>query len=106
MGSKKDLQELLLLEDKARKLDLDVSRRKDVRAHVLRWSEAFLERLQVERTFRSSPGRGEGILDLPIQEGPRSIDDVLSCFEENVAREGGVFASPGHLVRDLVGCQY
>ena len=101
------------MEAKARALDLGAPERTRLATSVVGWSEEFLQDEEKKAYYfpsssssSSSPAAGEGgsgLLDIPFRETPRAVEEVLACFDENVARQGVVNTASGHLVRTIAG---
>ena len=90
-------ERLCELEPLARRLDPDSAGRAELRAPVVQYSEAFLERLPDARTFQHAPELGDGVLDLPIQEEGRAVEGVVAVIRDAVDTAGLNPASGGHV---------
>lgn len=82
---KKKIEEL---EKTARRLEPDTERRGDWNAQVQRHADRFLDQLPKEKAFRSSAGKGRGILELDIPEEGRSMEQLLSAVDQHIDHEG------------------
>ena len=72
----------------------------DNRAHwnntVQAYADDFLDNFNQNNTYVMSEDMGKGILDFPIEEEGKSIEDVLDCLKENVDTPNLNPASGGH----------
>ncbi len=85
------------LEATALELEPDAKGRAHLRESVLRHGDRFLESLASARAFVVEEGSGEGLLDAPIRDEGRPIEELLDLFEREVERPGLNPASGGHL---------
>jgi aromatic-L-amino-acid/L-tryptophan decarboxylase len=90
-------EEILGLEEEARRLEPTVEIRQAVRDHVVSYSEKFLDNIEHINAFNISDTKGSGLLDSPISEDPIEIGEALSLVAENVDGPGLNPASGGHL---------
>jgi glutamate/tyrosine decarboxylase-like PLP-dependent enzyme len=91
------LDRLRLLERAARPLEPGSSRRRRLRDAAVASSERFLRRIETLKAYEEGCGTGAGLLDAPIAEHGRPLDEVIALLEREVVRPGGNPASPGHL---------
>ncbi len=92
-----DIREIQRLEKVSRLLEPEADTRKNVRDHVLGYTEDFLERIGNIRAFVSDHNGGIGILDGAIGEDPVPIGRLLELVRDNVDHPGLNPASGGHL---------
>jgi aromatic-L-amino-acid/L-tryptophan decarboxylase len=91
------LERLARLEAASRALDPDAHGRGPLRDAVVGYAEGFLDALPLARTYVRTEDQGLGLLDFPIAEEGRPIEEVLSLLAEHVDRPGLNPASGGHL---------
>ena len=85
------------LEEAAQVLEPDAAERASLQAQVARYVEEFLERLPQDLAFRATEDKGIGLLDAPISEHARSLDEVLALLKQHVDGPGVNVGSPGHM---------
>ena len=85
------------LESEARALEPGPSERRDIRNAVVAHAEEFLEGLDGGNAYVVTDHKGAGLLDLPIQEAGRSMDELLDRWTHDVEVPGLNPASGGHL---------
>ena len=85
------------LEPESRRLDPDESQRLQWLGEVRDYGESFLATLPEDRAFQTSDSQGSGVLDLPIDEEPRQLEELLSMMSTEVDGPGINPASGGHL---------
>jgi aromatic-L-amino-acid decarboxylase len=89
--------ELLALEQQARRLEPNENARRSAREVVIEYSETFLNNVQNLRTYNPTESKGAGLLDSPISEEGIDIDEAIGLIRENVDTPGLNPASGGHL---------
>lgn len=88
---------LATLEAQARALEPDAAARRDLRNAVVHQAEEFLEELEDRRAYVVTDHKGAGLLDFPIRETGRSIEELLDRWTHDVEVPGLNPASGGHL---------
>lgn len=91
------LDKIKALEQLALQLDPKGAERQHIREQVVQYSEDFLENLDTIATYQVTTDKGKAIYDSPIQEEPKTIEDLLKVVAYNVDRPGLNPASGGHL---------
>lgn len=91
------LERLRRLERAARPLEPGASRRRALRRAALASSERFLRRVHAMKGFQETEDKALGLLDLPLSERGRPVEQVLGLFEREVVRPGAATASGAHL---------
>jgi aromatic-L-amino-acid decarboxylase len=91
------LAELRRLEHAARPLEPGAGRRKRLRAAALASAERYLRHTATQPAYVNTDDRSAGLLDAPIRERGRPVDEVIRLFEREVIEPGAHPASPGHL---------
>jgi glutamate/tyrosine decarboxylase-like PLP-dependent enzyme len=91
------LDRLDQLERAARPLEPGITRRKRLRNAVVASSERFLRTIGSRKAYVETDDKGSGLLDAPIGEEGRALDQVLAHLEHDVVRPGATTASGGHL---------
>jgi glutamate/tyrosine decarboxylase-like PLP-dependent enzyme len=91
------IDKIIALEKQASPLEPNANQRLGIRKKVVNYTENFLEALGTKKCFNDSPENGIGLLDAPISDTPRAIDQTLKLFEDNVDFPGLNPASGGHL---------
>jgi aromatic-L-amino-acid/L-tryptophan decarboxylase len=90
------LDKIRELEEVSRKLEPLSGNRDHWNRAVQRYADTFLDDFNTHTTFVMSEDMGKGILDFPIEEDGKPIEDVLQCLEENVDTPNLNPASGGH----------
>jgi glutamate/tyrosine decarboxylase-like PLP-dependent enzyme len=85
------------LESISRKLEPLASERMVWNKAVQIYADDFLDNLKDQKAFTVSQDLGKNILNLPIEEEGKSIEEVLECLKENVDTPNLNPASGGHL---------
>ena len=85
------------LEKTSRLLEPDAGERKAVRKKVISYTEDFLKNIEKIKAYNITPDKGIALLDSPIEEKGRGIDELISLIKENVDTPGLNPASGGHL---------
>jgi len=75
---------ILQLEEKARLLEPNAGTRKAWTGAVNEYAESFLSEIETLKAWNETTAKGEGILDLPIADHPRKMEDLLSVIEKEV----------------------
>jgi len=91
------LAELRRLERAARPLEPGAGRRKRLRAAALASAERYLRHTATQPAYVNTDDRSAGLLDAPIREHGRPVDEVIRLFEREVVEPGAHPASPGHV---------
>ncbi len=86
-----------LLEEKARILEPNQSKRIHWQRKVEEYAFDFLDQLPKVKTFIQSENNGKNLSNHPIKDTPSSVEEVLNILEENVDHPGLNPASGGHL---------
>jgi glutamate/tyrosine decarboxylase-like PLP-dependent enzyme len=89
--------DILQLEHEARKLEPNSAERRDIREHVVDYSESFLSKVDSFPTYVTTESKGRRLFDSPIGEQGMRIDDAIDLIRENVDTPGLNPASGGHL---------
>ena len=85
------------LEKIARQLEVDDTTKSEWLDHVDAYTSSFLDNLANAPTFIYNHERSEGLLDFPIQDGPREMNTLVSALQQYVDGVGLMPASAGHL---------
>ncbi|HSP07160.1 MAG TPA: aminotransferase class V-fold PLP-dependent enzyme, partial [Acidobacteriota bacterium] len=88
---------ILELERVARQLEPSAGQRKSVRDRVIRYTEKFLNEIEVRKAYQVSDSNGAGLLKSPVSERPLPADQVLALVRDHVDYPGLNPASGGHL---------
>ena len=91
------LDKIEKLEKISTKLELKPEKRKAWNQSVQDYVESFLEGFNKTTTYQVSEEMGKGILDLPIEEEGRPIDELLKAYAENIDQPSLNAAAAGHL---------
>ena len=91
------VDDIRLLERKARALELDGPQRKASLSAVADYADAFLETLDQRPAFRLEEEMGRGLYDLAIGEKGKPMAQLLACLADHVDNQGVNGASGGHL---------
>ena len=89
--------EILRLEQEARKLEPDSAERRATRGAVVDYSEHFLDKVESLKTYITTESKGRELIDSLISEDGIGIEKVLRLIKENVDTPGLNPASGGHL---------
>lgn len=89
-------QQLKKLEKQARKLQLSATERDKLLDKAKDYGENFLENLPELPAYDESEEMGRGVYDLPFEEQPKKIDDVLDVLQSEVDTPGLNPASGKH----------
>ncbi|HVF47537.1 MAG TPA: aminotransferase class V-fold PLP-dependent enzyme, partial [Pyrinomonadaceae bacterium] len=89
--------QLLALEEIARRLEPSAGEREAVRGPIIEYSEDFLDRIESINTYNVSDTKGGALLDVRIGEVGIGIDAAIDLIRENVDTPGLNPASGGHL---------
>ncbi len=84
------------LEKISTQLELKPEKRKKWNQSVVSYIDHFLDDFNPNTTFHASEDMGKGILDVPIEEGGKPIEDLLVALKDNVDRISLNPASAGH----------
>ena len=84
------------LEKISTQLELKPEKRKNWNASVVSYIDRFLDEFNPNTTFVVSEDMGKGILDIPIEESSKTMEELLVALKENVDRPNLNPASPGH----------
>jgi len=90
-------EQLIKLETAALDLEPTADARSLAQRAVLGYAEDFLDHMGSLKTYESSAGKGEGLLDSPISDDFIDINDAIRLIRDNVDRPGLNPASGGHL---------
>jgi len=85
------------LEDLSRELEPDRTAREALREPVVRYGERFLESLPTAPTYVDNPELAAGLLELPLRDEGRSVDELLVAIGRHVDTAGLNPASGGHV---------
>ncbi|MEZ5057370.1 MAG: aminotransferase class V-fold PLP-dependent enzyme [Saprospiraceae bacterium] len=85
------------LEPLSKTLEPDEKKRKEWEAEIFGYAGEFLNEVNSLKGYDGSDDMGKGILDLELDGGPRSLDQILPALKKNVDRAGINPASGGHL---------
>ncbi len=88
---------IIQLETIAQKLEPHEELRSQWTHEVQQYAEHFLDTIRSRKTFIETEDKGSGLLDFPVQEEGRRIEELLDLIRENVDRPGLNPASGGHL---------
>lgn len=91
------LDKIKALETIAKGLEPNASERKIIRNAVVNYSEEFIENIEQINAYQITKDKGRGILNLPIEEGGKTIDTLVEAVKANVDYPGLNPASGGHL---------
>ena len=75
---------ILALEKVAKLLEPNSATRKDWTGAVNGYAESFLSQIEDLKAWNETSSKGEGILDLPIIDHPRKMEELLSVIEKEV----------------------
>ncbi|MFN6964820.1 MAG: pyridoxal phosphate-dependent decarboxylase family protein [Pyrinomonadaceae bacterium] len=90
-------EQIVALENQARKLDPTPDARAAARSAVVDYAERFLDRIDSINAYNRSDEKGAALLTSPIAEDGIDIDEALGLIAENVDTPGLNPASGGHL---------
>ncbi len=90
------LREIKKLEAVSRKLEPIAANREHWNKTVQAYADNFLDDFNQHTTFVVSEDLGKNILDFPIEEVGKTIEEVLDCLKENVDTPNINPASGGH----------
>lgn len=76
------------LEQEARKLEVDSADRRELIRKTQAYGEAFLQDLPNKPAHVVSPEMGRGVYELPIDEQPTSLDQLLTLLDTEVNTPG------------------
>jgi glutamate/tyrosine decarboxylase-like PLP-dependent enzyme len=88
---------ILELQRQSASLEPDEATRHRLLAQVEQYSDDFYRDIDTRKTYHLSEHRGEGLLQHPVQEEPRSLDQLMELVREQVDRSGLNPASGGHM---------
>ena len=91
------IDELGRLESEARTLEPTPEARARAQRVVIRYTEGFLDQIESVKTYEADAGKGEGLLDSPIDETGIGIETAIELLRQNVDTPGLNPASGGHL---------
>lgn len=91
------LDKIAELEKIAKILEPSSVQRKHWNQQVLGYSDQFLEALNELNAFNEEPEKGRGILQFPIEEKGKTMEDLLEIIQKNVDHPALNAASAGHL---------
>lgn len=89
--------QILFLQQHAAVLEPDAAVRSDWNEKVLAYADQFIGDMDNEPAFRNTHGYESGLLNTPIEEHGRPLEELLQVLEEYVDRPGLNPASGGHL---------
>lgn len=89
--------EILRLEQEARKLEPNSADRMAARDQIIEYSEDFLDNIESLRAYVSTEAKGRGLLGSPITEDGIGVGRALDYIRENVDTPGLNPASGGHV---------
>lgn len=84
------------LEEEARKLHATPDQRDGWNRLVQEYADAFLDKLPAANAFESKEGMGRRLLDVPIEEEPKQMEQLLALLHEQVDHNGINPASGKH----------
>lgn len=96
-GTRDNLARIRELERASRALEPDAAVRGRLRDAVAGHLERFLEELPARPTYQADKRPARKLLESPIGDEPRPIEELLALFDEAVTRPGILAAGPGHL---------
>jgi glutamate/tyrosine decarboxylase-like PLP-dependent enzyme len=85
------------LEPLSKVLEPDEKKRKEWEAAIFGYADEFLNEVDTLNGYDNSEDMGKGILELDLEGGPRTLEQILPVFKKNVDRAGINPASGGHL---------
>lgn len=90
-------KQLRRLERSAQRLEPSPKQRKNAQAHVLAYTEQFLDALEQTKAFVPTKNHGAGLLQSPISEKGIGIKKALELVKQHVDHPGLNPASGGHM---------
>ena len=91
------LEKIKQLENSARILDPSPSQRKEWNHAVQSYADQFLDNIEKVKAYHVEDAKGIELLNFPIVDNPKSIDEILQIVEKNVDDPALNPASGGHL---------
>jgi len=88
---------ILKLEEQSQSLEPNPTTRHNWTNAVNSYADDFLNNIETTKAWNETDAQGEGILELPITESPRSIEELMSVIGEHVDGPALNPASGGHL---------
>lgn len=88
---------ILNLEKQSQSLEPNPTTRQNWTRAVNSYADDFLNNIETTKAWNETDAKGEGILDFPIAEAPRSIEELMSVIGEHVDGPALNPASGGHL---------
>ena len=88
---------ILALEKQALPLEPNLTTRHIWTQAVNKYADDFINDIETTKAWNETKAKGEGILELPITDAPRSIEEIMSVIEEHVDGPALNPASGGHL---------
>jgi len=88
---------ILALEEEAKLLEPNKATRKEWTGAVNGYAESFLSQIEELNAWNETTAKGEGILNFPIVDHPRKMEELLSVIEKEVDYPALNPASGGHL---------
>lgn len=89
--------EIKQLENHSKKLEISSDKRKYLLDQATDYGEQFLETLPDQPAFTETERMGEGVYDLPINNGSTDFEEILGVLEESVDSQGLNTASGKHM---------
>ena len=91
------LEKIKILEKSSRLLEPKAGQRADWNKSVQVYADQFLNRIENAKAYHVEDEKGIHLLDFPISDDARSIDELMQIVEENVDAPALNPASGGHL---------
>ncbi len=91
------INQIKKLETISKKLEPLAANRTEWNEAIQSYADHFLNNLEEQKAFTISEDLGKNILDLPMEEEGKPIEEVLGCLKENVDTPNLNPASGGHL---------
>ncbi len=91
------IEKIRELEKTARQLHLDIDSRTNITAAAEKYAGDFLDKLEESPAFVESNTKSRELLQYPIEEEGKTMEEILELFEKYVDGAGLNAASGGHL---------
>ena len=91
------LEKIKELEKESRLLDPNPELRNEWNEAVIKYADSFLDKIEHLKAYHVEEDKGKHLLDFPIAESPKPIQELIKIIEENVDTPALNPASGGHL---------
>lgn len=91
------IEKIKQLESIALQLEPNAAKRAQMRLAVVDYAESFLDNIEAGKAYQVTQDKGIQLLDFPVTEQGRSIQQLIDLIEYNVDRPGLNPASGGHI---------